>query len=94
MEEEKKVGIVEVWLRKHRLQFNAATRHPFILSIRDGTIHIPSFKTWLVHSLVSVFVLFCFILISKFCLPFFAINCLQLSRNSLLWGSQFTFLIN
>ncbi|KAJ1383273.1 Thiaminase-2/PQQC [Sesbania bispinosa] len=45
--EEKKIGMIEAWLRKHRLQYDGATRHPFILTIRDGTVHTDSFKTWL-----------------------------------------------
>ncbi|KAE9591640.1 putative hem oxygenase-like, multi-helical [Lupinus albus] len=46
--EEKKIGMTETWLRKHRLQFIAATRHPMLKSIRDGTINLAFFKTWLV----------------------------------------------
>ena len=40
----------ESWLRKHRLIYTGATRHPFILTIRDGTIDLSAFKTWLVSS--------------------------------------------
>lgn len=47
--EEKKIGMTETWLRKHRLIYDAATRHPFILSIRDATVQSHSFKTWLVN---------------------------------------------
>ncbi|KAL0538035.1 hypothetical protein IC582_027029 [Cucumis melo] len=35
------------WLRKHRLIYTGATRHPFILTIRDGTVDLSAFKTWL-----------------------------------------------
>ncbi|XP_061349191.1 probable bifunctional TENA-E protein [Gastrolobium bilobum] len=52
--EEKKIGMIEAWLRKHRLVYTAATRHPLILSIRDGTIHIASFKTWLAQDYLFV----------------------------------------
>lgn len=52
MEEEGKTtedggGVIETWLRKHRQLYTGATRHPFILSIRDGTIHPSSFNRWL-----------------------------------------------
>lgn len=46
--EQKKIGMTETWLKKHRLLYNGATRHPLIISICDGTIIIASFKTWLV----------------------------------------------
>lgn len=41
-------GMIDTWLRKHRLIYVGATRHPLILSIRDGTVDISAFKTWLV----------------------------------------------
>lgn len=56
--EEKKIGVIEAWLRKHRLQFTGATRHPFVLSIRDGTTDMASFKTWLVLTPTYCFGLF------------------------------------
>lgn len=40
--------VIEQWLRKHRLIYTGATRHPLILSIRDGTVHLSAFKRWLV----------------------------------------------
>lgn len=46
--------MTEAWLRKHRLLFTGATRHPFVLSIRDGTIDIASFKTWLAQDYLFV----------------------------------------
>ncbi|XP_027333067.1 probable bifunctional TENA-E protein [Abrus precatorius] len=52
--EEKKIGMIEAWLRKHRLLYAGATKHPLILSIRDGTIQIPSFKTWLAQDYLFV----------------------------------------
>lgn len=41
-------GTTDTWLREHSLMLVAATRHPFILSIRDGSVDIDSFKRWLV----------------------------------------------
>ncbi|AES91958.1 putative bifunctional TENA-E protein [Medicago truncatula] len=52
--EEKKIGLTETWLRKHRPIYDAATRHPFILSIRDGTVQSHSFKTWLAQDYLFV----------------------------------------
>ncbi|KAL1334921.1 hypothetical protein HN51_063866 [Arachis hypogaea] len=52
--EEKKIGMTEAWLRKHRLLHTGATRHPFILSIRDGTVDIAAFKTWLAQDYLFV----------------------------------------
>ncbi|KAK2990252.1 hypothetical protein RJ640_014704 [Escallonia rubra] len=49
-----KVGVVETWLRKHRLVFTGATRHPFTLSIRDGTVDFKSFKKWLGQDYIFV----------------------------------------
>ncbi|KAF5737020.1 Heme oxygenase-like multi-helical [Tripterygium wilfordii] len=47
MEEEAENGMIETWVKKHRLIYIGATRHPFILSIRDGTVDLSHFKTWL-----------------------------------------------
>lgn len=49
-----KTQIIETWLRKHSLIYTAATRHPFILSIRDGTVDSSSFKTWLGQDYIYV----------------------------------------
>ncbi|KAF9604567.1 hypothetical protein IFM89_008011 [Coptis chinensis] len=46
-EEEVGGGILETWLDKHSSMYNKATKHPFILSIRDGTVDLSSFKRWL-----------------------------------------------
>ncbi|XP_038875310.1 probable bifunctional TENA-E protein [Benincasa hispida] len=35
------------WLRKHRLIYTEATRHPFVLTIRDGTVDLSAFRIWL-----------------------------------------------
>lgn len=49
-----KVSVIETWLRKHRLVYVEATRHPFIRSIRDGTVDISSFKRWLEQDYIFV----------------------------------------
>lgn len=46
--------ITESWVRKHSLIYRGATRHPFILSIRDGTIDFSSFKRWLGQDYIYV----------------------------------------
>lgn len=46
--------MTETWLKKHRLLYNGATRHPLIISIRDGTINTASFKTWLAQDYLFV----------------------------------------
>ncbi|GAB2294264.1 hypothetical protein Dimus_028479 [Dionaea muscipula] len=47
-------GMIETWLRKHRLLYIGATRHPFILSIRDGIVDFSSFKRWLGQDYIFV----------------------------------------
>ncbi|GER27643.1 seed maturation protein PM36 [Striga asiatica] len=44
----------DTWLRKHRLIYLGATRHPFTLSIRDGTVDPSSFKRWLGQDYIFV----------------------------------------
>ncbi|XP_076945015.1 putative bifunctional TENA-E protein [Bidens hawaiensis] len=44
----------ETWLRKHRLVYDGATRHPFILSIRHGSVDSSSFKRWLGQDYIFV----------------------------------------
>ncbi|XVF66119.1 hypothetical protein PTKIN_Ptkin10aG0009100 [Pterospermum kingtungense] len=51
---EEKITMTETWLRKHRLEYVGATRHPFIHSIRDGNIDFSSFKTWLGQDYIFV----------------------------------------
>ncbi|XP_041006149.1 probable bifunctional TENA-E protein [Juglans microcarpa x Juglans regia] len=46
-EEVEKSGMIDTWLRKHSLIHTGATRHPFILGIRDGTVDLFAYKTWL-----------------------------------------------
>ncbi|GAB2233280.1 hypothetical protein Droror1_Dr00002499 [Drosera rotundifolia] len=47
-------GTIQAWLRKHRSLYVAATRHPFILSIRDGNVDFSSFKRWLGQDYIFV----------------------------------------
>ncbi|XP_034685194.1 probable bifunctional TENA-E protein [Vitis riparia] len=47
-------GVIETWLRKHRMLYIRATKHPLILSIRDGTIDFSSFKRWLGQDYIFV----------------------------------------
>ncbi|CAN8259057.1 unnamed protein product [Cochlearia groenlandica] len=42
-----KKGMIDAWLDKHRSLYTAATRHAFIVSIRDGSVDLSSFRTWL-----------------------------------------------
>uniref|UniRef100_A0A7N0UGZ1 aminopyrimidine aminohydrolase n=1 Tax=Kalanchoe fedtschenkoi TaxID=63787 RepID=A0A7N0UGZ1_KALFE len=62
-------GTIEIWLRKHALNFTRATRHPFILSIRDGSVDIASFKRWLEQDylFVRAFVAFAASVLIKAC---------------------------
>lgn len=39
------------WQSEHHQLYERATRHPFILSIRNGAVDFSSFKRWLVISL-------------------------------------------
>lgn len=42
------------WISNHRPMYERATRHPFILSIRDGTVDVSSFKRWLGQDYIFV----------------------------------------
>ena len=44
-------GPIATWLNKHRQLYLEATRHPFILSIKHGSVDISSFKRWLVRTI-------------------------------------------
>ncbi|XP_034573286.1 bifunctional TENA2 protein [Setaria viridis] len=35
------------WMERHGQMYDRATRHPFTVSIRDGTIDLSAFKRWL-----------------------------------------------
>ncbi|KAD4384580.1 hypothetical protein R6Q59_011281 [Mikania micrantha] len=48
------IPVTETWLRKHRLIYDGATRHPFIVSIRDGSVDFSSFKRWLGQDYIFV----------------------------------------
>ncbi|KAA8527383.1 hypothetical protein F0562_034902 [Nyssa sinensis] len=54
VEAAERTGMTETWLKKHRLVYIGATRHPLILSIRDGTIDLSSFKRWLGQDYIFV----------------------------------------
>jgi hypothetical protein len=41
-------GTTAAWMEKHRQMYERATRHPFTVSIRDGTVDMSAFKRWLV----------------------------------------------
>ncbi|KAF8048534.1 hypothetical protein N665_2481s0005 [Sinapis alba] len=60
MEKPEKRGMIDTWLDKHRALYAAATRHEFVVSIRDGSVDLSSFKTWLGQDYLFVrgFVLF------------------------------------
>ncbi|CAH2053508.1 unnamed protein product, partial [Thlaspi arvense] len=47
MEKPEKKGVIDTWLDKHRSIYTAATRHAFVASIRDGSVALSSFRTWL-----------------------------------------------
>ncbi|KAL1226361.1 Bifunctional TENA-E protein [Cardamine amara subsp. amara] len=47
MEEPEKTGMIDTWLDKHSSIYTAATRHAFVVSIRDGSVDLSSFRTWL-----------------------------------------------
>ncbi|CAD6203334.1 unnamed protein product [Miscanthus lutarioriparius] len=40
-------GTTAAWMEKHRQMYERATRHPFTVSIRDGTVDMSAFKRWL-----------------------------------------------
>ncbi|KAH6789226.1 heme oxygenase-like [Perilla frutescens var. frutescens] len=42
-----RAAVTETWLKKHRPIYIGATRHPFTLAIRDGSVDFSSFKRWL-----------------------------------------------
>ncbi|XP_010259307.1 PREDICTED: probable bifunctional TENA-E protein isoform X2 [Nelumbo nucifera] len=47
-------GMIMAWLNKHHTIYSRATRHPFILSTRDGTVDLSSFKRWLEQDYIFV----------------------------------------
>ncbi|KAL8486140.1 hypothetical protein ACS0TY_023016 [Phlomoides rotata] len=66
MEEIGRAAVIDSWLKKHRSTYLKATRHSFIIGIRDGSVQLSSFKRWLgqdyifvrafVHFVASTFV--------------------------------------
>ncbi|PSR92512.1 Bifunctional TENA-E protein [Actinidia chinensis var. chinensis] len=48
------MGTIETWVKKHSLLYTGATNHPFIHSVRDGTIDLSSFKRWLGQDYIFV----------------------------------------
>jgi hypothetical protein len=63
-EEVEKSGMIDTWLMKHRLIYTGATRHPLILSIRDGTVDLSAYKRWLVlDTLINNFIIIIIIVI-------------------------------
>ncbi|EEF43072.1 probable bifunctional TENA-E protein [Ricinus communis] len=53
-EEGENSGVTERWIKRHLVLYIGATRHPFILSIRDGSIDLSSFKRWLEQDYIFV----------------------------------------
>lgn len=47
-------AVVDTWMKKYRLMYLRATRHPFILGIRDGSVDMSSFKRWLAQDYLFV----------------------------------------
>jgi len=47
-------GTTVAWMEKHRQMYERATRHPFTVSIRDGTVDMSAFKRWLVSLSPSI----------------------------------------
>jgi hypothetical protein len=43
-------GTTAAWMATHRGMYERATRHPFTVSIRDGTVDLAAFKRWLVST--------------------------------------------
>ncbi|KAL0367794.1 UNVERIFIED_CONTAM: putative bifunctional TENA-E protein [Sesamum radiatum] len=54
MEGSDRAAMTETWLKKHRLIYVGATRHPFILGIRAGSVDFTSFKRWLGQDYIFV----------------------------------------
>lgn len=46
--------MIETWLKKHTILYVGATRHPFILSIRDGEVDHSAFRRWLAQDYLFV----------------------------------------
>ncbi|KAJ6910402.1 hypothetical protein NC652_021165 [Populus alba x Populus x berolinensis] len=83
MDPVEKNGVIDRWVKKHLVLYTGATRHPFILSIRDGTIDFSSFKRWLWLAVVMGIWLTGqdYIFVREF-VPFSASVLLKASKNS------------
>ncbi|KAK1317708.1 hypothetical protein QJS10_CPA05g00233 [Acorus calamus] len=46
--------MIDTWINNHRQMYDRATRHPFVLSIRDGSVDSLSFKRWLGQDYIFV----------------------------------------
>ncbi|KAL6902264.1 hypothetical protein ACP4OV_005140 [Aristida adscensionis] len=47
-------GTTAAWMERHRQMYERATRHPFTVSIRDGTVDLSAFKRWLGQDYIFV----------------------------------------
>ncbi|MQL91656.1 hypothetical protein Taro_024281 [Colocasia esculenta] len=47
-------GFIAVWLQRHREKYVCATRHRFVLSIREGSVDLSSFRRWLGQDYIFV----------------------------------------
>ncbi|KAL6535690.1 hypothetical protein OROMI_027064 [Orobanche minor] len=54
MEGTDRTATTDTWLKKHSSIYLGATRHPFILCIRDGSVNLSSFKRWLGQDYIFV----------------------------------------
>ncbi|MCD7457128.1 hypothetical protein HAX54_034261 [Datura stramonium] len=50
----KEMLMIEKWLNQHNELYTTATRHPFTLSIRDGSVDLSAFKRWLGQDYIFV----------------------------------------
>ncbi|XP_058212641.1 bifunctional TENA-E protein [Rhododendron vialii] len=48
------LGVIATWVKKHASLYEAATRHPYIESIRNGTVDLSSFRRWLGQDYIFV----------------------------------------
>ncbi|XP_068660691.1 probable bifunctional TENA-E protein [Aristolochia californica] len=65
-------GTILTWIERHRVMYDRATRHPFILNIKEGIVDISSFERWLGQDYIFV----------KEFVPFLASVLLKASKDS------------
>ncbi|KAK6775278.1 hypothetical protein RDI58_026279 [Solanum bulbocastanum] len=53
-ESNKEMLMIQKWLNQHNELYTSATRHPFTLSIRDGSVDLSAFKRWLGQDYIFV----------------------------------------